>query len=91
MAVLDTIKLLNDDDSLELFKETMRSVTLVQLRNNKRGLSRQSACSAQRLSEALACQLDPMDLSGKNVDFTKVISTIEEVVSLLKQEGADDD
>ena len=77
MAVHDTIKLLNDDDSLELFKETLPSVTLVQLLKNKRGSSRQISCSAQQLSLALARQLDPMALSRKNVDFTKVTSTIE--------------
>jgi len=32
-----------------------------------------------------------MALSGKSVDFTKVISMIEEMVSLLKQEQIDDD
>ena len=43
----DTIKLMNDDDSLELFKETLPSSTLMQLRDNKRGVARERVlCSA---------------------------------------------
>ena len=36
LASRGTIKMLNDDGSLKLFKETLQSTTLIQLRNNKK-------------------------------------------------------
>ena len=43
VTIQDTTKLLNDNDSLELFKETLLSPILMQLQSNKRGV----ACRAR--------------------------------------------
>merc|ERR1712012_90889 len=91
VAIHDTIKLLNDDDSLELFKETLPSPTLMQLRDNKRGVAREARTVLSRSPGSSRVNLISMALSGKSVDFTKVISMIDEMVSLLKQEQTDDD
>jgi len=83
--------LLNDDDSLELFKETLPSPTLMQLRDNKRGVAREARAVLSRSPGSSRVNLISMSLSGKSVDFSKVISMIDEMVSLLKQEQIDDD
>merc|ERR1719324_1917865 len=38
LAIADTIKLLNDDDALELFKKTLPTPSLLQLKSNSRSL-----------------------------------------------------
>jgi hypothetical protein len=91
VAIHDTIKLLNDDDSLELFKETLPSPTLMQLRDNKRGVAREARALLSRSPVSSRVNLISMALSGKSVDFTKVIAMIDEMVSLLKQEQTDDE
>merc|ERR1712136_154153 len=91
VAIHDTIKLLNEDDSLEMFKETLPSPTLMQVRNYRRGVARQARALLSGSPGSARVNLISMSLSGKSVDFSKVISMIEEMVSLLKQEQIDDD
>merc|ERR1719203_1911956 len=42
-ALAETIRLLNDDDSLELFKKTLPSASLIQLQNTEGAMRRQAA------------------------------------------------
>merc|ERR1719343_1124680 len=99
LALADVIKLLNDDDALDLFKKALpspESASFVQVANGDR--LRQSALSA--LAKARGdhvrgshAQLDllAMALTGKKVDFSKVIGMIDEMVDVLKKEQVDDD
>jgi len=92
VAIHETIKLLNDDDSLELFKETLTSPTLLQLQNNRKAIALRARALVNgppRGSSHL--NLISMALSGKSVDFTKVIGMIDEMVVLLQEEQVDDD
>merc|ERR1719378_812929 len=41
LALADTIKILNDDDALELFKKTLPSPSLLQVQVSKRAMMRQ--------------------------------------------------
>jgi len=96
-ALADTIKVLNDDDALELFKKTLPSpaVSLMQLQD---GASALRARAATVLREARGGQQDRtrldlilLALRGKKIGFEKVITMIDEMVASLKTEQSDDD
>merc|ERR1719199_98692 len=94
VALADTIKILNDDDALELFKKTLpgASASFVQLVDQK-----QQALATLRAAKRGATGSRPelnflmLALQGKKVDFGKVISMIDEMVATLKVEQQDDD
>merc|ERR1719171_3228240 len=97
MALADTIKILNDDDALELFKKTLPSAaSLLQVRSPL-GQMRHLALVA--LSEVRApgvrrdARLDllEMALRGKKMGFEKIIKMIDDLVALLAKEQLDDD
>jgi chromosome segregation ATPase len=96
LALADTIKILNDDDALELFKKTLPGASsLLQLTARGRNMKTQ----ALQLLEDIKSN-DPRDthhldfimlaLHGKKVGFEKVIKMIDEMVALLKTEQQDD-
>jgi len=96
LAIHDTIKLLNDDDALELFKATLPSPSLMQVERGTAALAKRALVELRRSprapqNSASNLKLIALALSGKSVDFTKVISMIEEMVALLKAEQGDDD
>merc|ERR1719506_2142634 len=92
LALADTIKILNDDDALELFKKTLPGSSLLQIQvTNKqvRGL----ALAALRAPGHVDYRLDLISLAlkGKKVSMDKVIKMIDDMVVLLKKEQGDDD
>merc|ERR1719265_598090 len=94
VALADTIKLLNDDDALELFKKTLpgaSSFVQVQVSSDS---ARQSALAALRVAQKAAKnpKLDfiALALHGKKIGFTKVITMIDEMAEVLKKEQVDD-
>merc|ERR550532_2681412 len=99
VALADTIKVLNDDDALELFKKTLpgSSASLLQLQ----GKSTQSQVLAAIRSAQLKAsrddkpglQLLALALAGKRSagGFDEVIKMIDNMVGLLKKEQGDDD
>jgi septal ring factor EnvC (AmiA/AmiB activator) len=96
LALADTIKILNDDDALELFKKTLPSASFMQLtvtsatvRANALALIR----SAQHSAKFDRHHLDfiALAIQGKKIGFEKVITMIDEMVATLKQEQTDDD
>jgi len=96
VALADTIKILNDDDALELFKKTLPSSFLqIQVTTDSmRARALSIVQQARRTSELARPQLDfiALTLSGKKIGFEKVIKLIDEMVENLKQEQiADDD
>lgn len=92
VAIADTIKILNDDDALELFKKTA-GASLLQVQNsNKQVMARAlRVLKPVREHHNLGVDLIAMALTGKKVDFTKVIKMIDDMVVLLGKEQADDD
>merc|ERR1719324_1938180 len=92
LALADTIKMLNDDDALELFKKTLPGSSLLQIQvTNKQ--SRNLALSALRAPGHVDYRLDLISLAlkGKKVSMDKVIKMIDDMVELLKKEQGDDD
>merc|ERR1719337_280047 len=56
LAIADTIKLLNDDDALELFKKTLPTPSLLQLQTNRQAMKKRALAALQ-----LADQQDKHD------------------------------
>merc|ERR1712129_694504 len=99
VALTETIKILNDDDALELFKKTLPSAaSLLQLTESTKSL-RQRALMAIReaASKRVHLQAQPqldliaLALNGKTQGFDKVIGMIDDMVGNLKKEQADDE
>merc|ERR1719281_1441461 len=92
LAIADTIKILNDDDALELFKKTAGASLLQVEISNKQVMARAlRALRAVHKHHNVGVDLIAMALTGKKVDFTKVIKMIDDMVILLGKEQADDD
>merc|ERR1719313_288106 len=90
LALADTIKILNDDDALELFKKTLPgSASLLQLQVTKADQRRQ-ALAAIRANGKPELNFIALALQGKKVDFGKVIKMIDEMVAVLGTEQQDD-
>merc|ERR1719456_1009966 len=91
LALADTIKILNDDDALELFKKTLPGASsLLQLQVTVADQRRQ-ALAAIRANGHPELSFIALALQGKKVDFGKVIKMIDEMVAVLGAEQQDDD
>merc|ERR1712176_95435 len=95
VALADTIKLLNSDDALELFKKALPgSASLLQLQESAQGRKSQALSiirDARNLKHHPQLDLIALALSGKKVSFDGVVKMIDDMVALLKQEQVDDD
>merc|ERR1719230_1747731 len=94
VALADTIKILNDDDALELFKKTLPSpsASFMQLQVTAKEQQRRALATinaARRGHPELS--FIALALEGKKVDFGRVIKMIDEMVSTLGAEQQDDD
>jgi hypothetical protein len=96
-ALSETIKILNDDDALDLFNKTLpkpRAVALLQQRVTKENLQARARDILKNASSTFKnVQLDliSMALRGKKVDFSKVLKMIDDMVGVLGTEQKDDD
>jgi hypothetical protein len=91
LALSDTIKILNDDDALELFKKTLPgSSALLQMKVTS-AQTRKAAIAALSSHKGYHVDLISMALRGKKVSFDKVIKMVDDMVALLGKEQADDD
>jgi len=93
LAITDTIKILNSDDALDIFKKALPSPSLIQLRagNEEARQKAKALVDTARSSEARPeLNFIALALSNKKVDFSKVFKKIDAMMELLKKEGADD-
>merc|ERR1719380_448808 len=105
-AISEAIKILNDDDALDLFKKTLslesvassvstRKFGLLQQRTSASVVSRvRNMVSAMtRKGGPHKAQLELLELSlkAKKVDFSKVLAMIDGMENVLKEEQSDDD
>merc|ERR1719428_1080253 len=97
LAIADTIKILNDDDALELFKKTLPSasasfvqieVTSAAMRSKALELINQARHRPHR-SQRL--DFIALALHGKTAGFDFVIKMMEDMIANLKKEQEDDD
>jgi hypothetical protein len=94
VALSETIKMLNSDDALELFKKTLPapSASFLQVQEGL-AVRRERALTALRSSPHRGPEMDLVLLAvqGKAAGFEKVIKLIDEMVVNLKKEQEDDD
>jgi len=100
VALAETIKILNDDDALELFKKTLPSASFVEIQVTSeaaRARAHAALSKAIRRAKTLHIPARPeldliaLAISGKKVGFEKVIKMIDEMVANLKKEQIDDE
>merc|ERR1740115_600249 len=95
VALTDTIKVLNDDDALELFKKTLPAAgsSFVQVQVSSKAV-RQQAVHALKKGRKADPRLDliEMAMKGGKIGFGKIIKMIDNLVVELKAEqGIDND
>eukprot|EP00440_Ansanella_granifera_P022283 gb/GFBE01024205.1/.p1 GENE.gb/GFBE01024205.1/~~gb/GFBE01024205.1/.p1 ORF type:complete len:698 (+),score=300.18 gb/GFBE01024205.1/:1-2094(+) len=99
-AIQETIKILNDDDTLDLFRKTLPSPVLLQLQRTadearSKALSVVRGYAVSQGQEAIAnrtgVDLVMLALSSKGVDFSLVMKMINNMTDLMDQEQKDDD
>jgi len=99
IAIADTIKILNDDDALELFKKTLPAAdaSLVQVVSSNVHVVHKALSMVQqvrkdaRKDDHAALDLIALALTGKKVNFDKVIGLVDALVTTLQNEQVDDE
>jgi len=97
LAIADTIRILNDDDALELFKKVLPSPSssFFQVGANiaivkEKVLKIFKAVKTDSRSDRLPIDLVTVMVKGQKVSFKKVLTMIDDMVALLKTEQEDD-
>merc|ERR1719460_2611621 len=92
LALSDTIKVLNDDDALELFKKTLPgAASFVQLRVSSSTMRARALAAIRSAPRSVHLDFIALAINGRKIGFEKVIKMIDEMVVTLKTEQADDD
>lgn len=95
VAIGETIKILNDDDALDLFKKTLPSPSLIQVQVSNKNV-RQKALDIMNNVPRKSQRRHPgfdfiaLALSGKKADFSKVIQMCDAMIKTLKAEAIED-
>merc|ERR1719361_2102418 len=95
-ALADTIKVLNDDDALELFKKTLPSASsFMQIQVTSKDMRSKALTELEQFLQNrpknAKLELLALALQGKKIGFEKVIKMIDDMVATLKVEQQDDD
>lgn len=92
LALADTIKILNDDDALELFKKTLPAPALIQIQESSKEMVN-SAVAALKSAGVKDYRLDLVSLAlkGRKFSFDKVLKMVDDMVILLGEEQKTDD
>jgi len=100
VALADTIKVLNDDDALELFKKTLPSsaASFLQLPNTEDSMR---ADAKEHVDQALKrsspnhgkarIEFISLALRGRKVGMEQVIALVDKLITTLTEEQGDDD
>jgi len=93
-ALQDTIKMLNDDDALDLFGKAIKKPSFLQLDAAREQAHEQAKQILNELRSSTGnrpeLSLIALALAGKKVDFAQVFKKIDEMVALLGKEGKAD-
>jgi len=93
-ALADTIKILNDDDALELFKKTLPgSSSFVQVGVNVASVRARAIAAikaVQSKDHRAAVDFILLAIHGKAAGFEKVLKMVDDMMALLKREQQDD-
>jgi len=101
VALADTIKVLNDDDALELFKKTLpsASASFLQVQQGMSALQAKAMAELRSAKATVSVSNKPglemlmlaLGGSAKPGTFDKVVKLIDNMVALLAKEQTDDD
>jgi len=95
LALADTIKILNDDDALELFKKTLpgSASSFLQIQVTEQSALRKALQTLKdnRRGNDPRVDLIEVALRGGKPGFEKIIKLIDELTAKLKEEQAEDD
>merc|ERR1719297_191302 len=92
LAIGDTIKILNDDDALDLFKKTLPSPSLLQTQTTSGAVKQRVLTMLKRSKSDARIGFIALALRSTAPDvFTKVIGMIDEMVGLLQEEQVQDE
>merc|ERR1719498_2364646 len=94
VALADPIKVLNDDDALELFKKTLpgASSSFMQLQTNKKSIAHHALAALKGTKKDPRLDLIAVAMRGGKMGFEKIIKMIDNLVVELKAEqGVDND
>jgi peptidoglycan hydrolase CwlO-like protein len=95
LALADTIKILNDDDALDLFKKTMPgSSSFLQMQVSSKQMKQKAIQALRHKNHGkrdFRLNLITLALRGKKANFDKVITIIDNMSALLKKEQGSDD
>jgi predicted nucleic acid-binding Zn-ribbon protein len=97
LALADTIKILNDDDALEMFKKTLpgASASFMQIEVSEAALRTRALAILQDAKVGKKADRHRVDfvmlaLRGEKVGFGKVVKMIDDMVALMAEEAAND-
>jgi len=96
LALADTIKVLNDDDALDLFKKTLPGASsFVQVQVSSEAMRARALGMLKDMQRRFPSHprinFITLALHGKKIGFEKIIKLIDELVATLKKEGLDDE
>merc|ERR1719265_3137073 len=89
LALADTIKILNDDDVLDLFKKTLPSPSFMQVQVSSKAMKQKAIQALKRRIHGkrdFRLNLITLALRGKKANFDKVLGMIDNMSALLKKE-----
>jgi len=95
LALAETIKVLNDDDALDLFKKTLpsASASFVQIQVTEKATRSRAieiVDGARKWAKSPGLDFVALALRGKKVGFEKVLKMIDSMVGILKEEQVSD-
>merc|ERR1712008_405773 len=92
LAIGDTIKILNDDDALDLFKKTLPSPSLLQTQSSSKEVKQRALAVLKNIKGDSRLDFIALSLHAKGpAVFEKVIGMVDEMVVLLQEEQVQDD
>jgi len=93
LALADTIKVLNDDDALELFKKTLPGAgsSFMQLKVSKTAVQQKALEALRKVHGSPGLDLLEVALRGGKQGFGKIIKMIDNLTAELNKQQGDDD
>jgi len=91
LALADTIKVLNDDDTLELLKKTLPGASsLLQVTVSTMAVRARALAAIRGAKRSVHLDFIALAIQGRKIGFEKVIGMIDEMAATLKKEQNDD-
>jgi len=92
-AISETIKILNDDDALDLFKKTLPSpeTAFIQMHATTRSVQKRALNIIKQLPQTVPISLIQYSLKNKKVNTSKIVTMVDNLLKVLGKEQVDDD